>query len=503
MAIRLLERPGLSVVLIDSAGAWGRGLAYSTTCDRHLLNVRSGRMSYRPEAPDHFVRWLKARGRPADPQGFARRSDYGAYVAEGLAEAEARAPLRLRRIKAEVTAVETGCDGVMITLKEGTRLPAEAAVLALGNPPPAALGLGLDALGDAYVADPWAPDALSGISQEGDVLLIGTGLTAIDVLLALEARGWRGRATALSRHGLLPRPHARAAEPVSDQPPPTGRLSERLNVVRRRARAGSWTTVMDELRPHGQTLWRQADTSERARFLRHLRPWWDVHRHRMAPEIAQAVDGWRADGRLEVAAGRLQAFTPEAGGVRVQWRPRGERGSGSLTVRHVVNCTGPQTHPARAHAPLLRRLTETGAVRPDGFGLGVDADEEGRVIRADGAAHPRLWILGPPAKAALWEVVAAPEIRVQAVEIADRLHAAFASRGVVDDLFLKHPREIGESYAAHMSTALTVGGQMIAAGVACVIHGVAPALFTKTASTTIFSLHARITSGRRGETTRQ
>ena len=496
LAVRLLERPGLNVTLIDRAGAFGRGLAYSTTCDRHLLNVRAGRMSLRAEAPDHFVRWLERRGLPADPQGFARRSDYGAYVGEALAAAEERAPGRLRRVVAEVAALTPGGDGVALTLDDGTTLCADAAVLALGNPPPASLGLGLDQLDEAYVADPWAHDALAGIGADDAVLLIGTGLTAVDVLLALETRGWRGRATALSRHGLLPRAHTARAEHVDGASPPGGAPSQRLGVVRRWARERPWPEVMDRLRPHGQAMWAEADAVERARFLRHLRAWWDVHRHRMAPQIAEAVERWRGEGRLQVVAGRLQTVERHGEAVEVGWRPRRALQAETLRVRWVVNCTGPQTHPARADSPLLRGLSAQGVLRADAFGLGVDADAEGRVFDGRGALHDRLFAIGPLAKGALWEVVAAPEIRVQAEELAARLHARFSPRGALDRVFLSHPRDVGESYFEHMATAFGVGGRMIAGGAACLVHGVAPALFGTTGSRTIRALHARI-SGRK------
>ena len=238
---------------------------------------------------------------------------------------------------------------------------------------------------------------------------------------------------------------------------------------------------------------------ERARFLRHLRAWWDVHRHRMAPQIAESVERWRSEGRLQVVAGRLQAVEHHGEDVEVRWRPRGAGEAQTLRVRWVVNCTGPQTHPAKAASPLLRALAAQGVLRADAFGLGVDADADGRVFDSRGALHDRLFAMGPLAKGALWEVVAAPEIRVQAEDLAARLHARFAPRGAFDRVFFRHPRHVGESYLEHMATAFGVGGRMIAGGMACLVHGVAPALFGTTGSRTIRALHARI-SGRTPDT---
>ena len=497
LAIQLLNRGGGPVALIERSGVFGPGLAYGTRCERHLLNVRSGRMSLFPDAPDHFTGWLAEKGLNADPEGFARRADYGRYVAACLAEAQGRAPGRLSLHRAEAAEVRTEADGAAVVLADGRSLPAAEVVLANGNPPPGRLGLpGLDALGDRYAPDPWAPGMLDGVGRDEDVFLVGTGLTAVDVLLALDAAGWRGRAVAVSRRGLLPRTHGHKAE-TAEGGTPSGPLSLQLAEVRRRARDASWTGVMEGLRPHGQAMWREASPGERRRFLRHLRPWWDVHRHRMAPEIGATIDRLGKEERLLAAAGRLAEVQAEGDGLAVSWRPRGRGEVVRTPAGRLINCTGPEGDPSRAGDPVLDALLARGAARIDPLRLGLDVDADGRVLDSQGRPQRRLWAMGPLTRGALWEVVAVPEIRQQAAELAARLAPAVVKAKAGRRSVSAHLDEVGEGYFEHMAVALPFGARMLGAGVACMVHAVAPWLFTQTASRAVTRLHAEMMARRR------
>jgi len=421
LAVRLLEAdPGVEVVLIERSGVFGRGLAYSTPYQSHLLNVRSGRMSWRSDDPGHFVRWLEAAGLDdPDPEGFARRATYGRYLQDLLDEAAARAGGRLSRVEGEAVAVRMAGERATAVLADGTRIEADRVVIATGNPPPDAPPGA--AAASRRIDDPWAPGALASIGLDEDVALVGTGLTAIDVLLALQERGWRGRATALSRRGLLPRPHDRGQRHVEADPPPRASLSLGLRAFRREARTAPWGELMDRLRPHGQALWARLDGRERRRFLEHLRAWWDVHRHRTAPRIGEAVSAMVEEGRLSVAAGRIRSVVEEADGLTVVWRPRGAARDSSLRAGRLVTCTGPLADPARSTDRLTADLLGAGLARPDPLRLGLDVDERCRLIGRDGAANERLYALGPPTRGRFWEIVAVPDIRDQAARLAAEL----------------------------------------------------------------------------------
>lgn len=401
LAVRLAER-GLASVLIDPSARPGRGVAYGTGEDCHLLNVRSARMSARAGDPDHFVRWLQIHAPElADPDGFAPRRLFGTYIEHQLARAPAG---RITHVRGTASAISP--DGISVG---DQHIDADHVVLATGNPTPDGAGAAPDV---RVIVDPWAPGALDNIQPADKVFLLGTGLTMIDMVLALSQRGWRGAALAVSRRGLLPRPHDDAQPEVQPGAPADGHLSARLRQARARAGQIGWGTMMDELRPLNADLWRGLSAAQRARFLRHLRPWWDVHRHRIAPAI------WERFGRADVrvASGRLVSIevdndAPNDAGLAIRWRPRGEAAGTLWRGQWMIDCTGPGFDPARSSDPLVRSLIERGLARPAPLGLGLDVTPEGAVIGADGIASARLWALGPPARAALWETVAVPDIR--------------------------------------------------------------------------------------------
>lgn len=415
LAARLAER-GQTSVLIERGAAFGPGVAYSATLDAHRLNVRTERMSALAERPGDFADWLKAHHPDhADPNGFAPRRLYGLYIRARLDAVEAAHPGLIQRAKGEAVAVE----GQSVVLSDGRRIAGRAVVLATGNPAPRSIPT---TQSPRILSDPWAPGVLDRIQPEDAVLILGSGLTMVDVVLALQAQGWRGQATAVSRRGLLPRAHGAHHDAAVTLPPEalTGALSQRLASARRLAREHGWRRVMEGYRPITAELWRTATTAERARFLRHLRPWWDVHRHRIAPEIASALDALIAGGRLSVIAGRVAAteVSPDAVTLSVHSPRRAMR---PLTVQWLIDCTGPG-HDA-ATTPLSAALIAEGRARLDPLKLGLDLDDAGHVMHADGTPDPDLYVLGPPARAALWETIAVPDIR----QLIERMSQALAT----------------------------------------------------------------------------
>jgi uncharacterized NAD(P)/FAD-binding protein YdhS len=431
LAAQLLARTDARVTLVERSGAFGRGLAYGTGGEAYLLNVRSNRMSAFADEPDHFVRWL-AENAPedAEPQGFARRSVYGAYLSDVLRQAVAKAPGRLLRRAGEVIALTDAGERVSARLNDGAELFGDVAVVAIGNfaPNSPAETAGL-AGSSRYIDNPWLAGALDPIRRSDDLILLGSGLTSADVLLDLDLRGWRGHATMLSRRGLIPHAHDERQDPVSGPPPAPAPLSQRLKAFRAEARRTPWSRLMDELRPHGQTLWLGLDDVERRRFLRHLRPWWDIHRHRLAPEAATRLDRIRARGRLTTQAARVLSAGRQGDQVLVKIRPRGETAAETLSAQWVVNCTGPQTDLSRVEDPLITALLASGAARLDALNLGLDVEGDMRLRDADGRSQPRLFALGPVTRGAFWEIVAVPDIRLQARALAD----ALGTRGNLQD----------------------------------------------------------------------
>lgn len=417
LAVRLAGS-GIASTLINRSPDFGRGVAYATPFDGHLLNVRTSRMSAVEARPDDFLDWLRERHPAcADPDGFAPRRLFGLYVRDRLAAAEAAHPGLIDCLVGTVVAV--GSDGVR--LADGRVVTADVVVLATGNPAPRTAAGGAD--NDSVLRDPWAPGALARIAAGDDILIVGTGLTMVDMLLQLTAAGWRGRATALSRRGLLPRAHPIQHDTPAAPTPGmvTGPASQRLGEGRRLARTGGWQAVMDGLRPVTADLWRDADPAVRSRLLRHLRPWWDVHRHRLAPTVAAAIDALLAGERLRVVAGRVRQIDAGPAGVTLHWSARGANTGAPFEGRWLIDCTGPGHDPVRD--PLTGPLISSGRARLDALGLGLDLDGDGRVLSADGTPNSRLFVLGPPARAAFWETIAVPDIRQRVEAVAAALTA--------------------------------------------------------------------------------
>lgn len=409
LAIHLLREGAAHVTLIERSRTPGRGVAYSTVQPEHLLNVPARRMSAYPEAPDHFADWYAKRGGTAE--SFAPRMAYGDYVVEQLAAAGPGIGI----VRGEVVDVE----GTALILGDGRRIEADAVVLAPGNLPPATpRGIDAEALGTLWLGDPWSAPIAEGLGTDDAIFLIGTGLTAIDAALTLEASGFRGRILALSRRGLAPRAHGLREPMCAPQEALPSNGVGLLRFVRRRARAIGWRSAVHELRTVTQGIWAAASLDERRRFLRHLRPWWDVHRHKIAPDVAATIARMEEEGRLRFAAGRIVSIAP---GGEVRWRPRGAEAAEALQVARVVNCTGPELDIVRAGEPLFDALLARGRIRPDPLRIGIDVDEHCRAVSADGVATDDLYVVGPVTRGTFWESVAVPDIRSQAQAVARQI----------------------------------------------------------------------------------
>ncbi len=447
LAINLLRRATspLRIVLIERKPPFGGGVAYGTKSPDHLLNVPANKMGIFPEEPEHFVRWLREHreeeGVPEtfDENGFLPRRLYGAYVSARLNEAEAEAgdEVELTRVEAEVIDLEERSGGgAVLRFADGNDLAADQVVLALGNLPgayPIPRPLAIYRSG-RYVHVPWRADALGGIGPNDDVLLVGQGLTATDLIVELDRRGHRGTIHALSRRGARPQVH----QPVDAYPsfidegglPATAReLVRRVRLeVRAAARRGiDWRGVVDSLRPHSAAIWQGFSGEERSAFLRYVRPIWEGHRHRIAPQLAEVLVRMEDEGRLKYHAGRLQTLDVDAAGVDAMFRRRGSIQHVALRVAKVINCTGPRTDYSKYQHPLFIHLLARGLIDHDPLALGINARPTGEVLRYRGDEVGWLFTLGAPLKGVLWETTAVREIREQAQALAERLLASEVS----------------------------------------------------------------------------
>lgn len=424
LAINLLRHGDARVTLIERRGdRLGRGLAYGAAHGDHILNVRAANMSALPDQPAHFAQWLKAREGGQDAS-FATRRTYGRYLRALLDDARGNAGDRLELVEDEAIDIILSDSGASISLRSGARVDADIVVIAPGNLPPHDLPAFAGLSHTAYVNDPWAADIAEGLGRGDAVLLLGSGLTAVDCALSIETAGFSGRIVTVSRRGLMPHAHAPVTAAPPSQERPAGPASALVRSVRARADAIGWRAAVDELRPFTQDIWRAASAVERARFLRHLRPYWDVHRHRIAPAVAERIAAMRAAGRLDVRAAKVVSARVQDDHIEVEIRQRGSARVEPLRFARVVNCTGPLGDLGRAQDPLLRALVRAGAIRADPLAIGIDVDRQCRAIDASGRPQGRLRVVGPMTRGAHWEIVAVPDIRRQVWTLAREISHA-------------------------------------------------------------------------------
>ncbi len=417
-----LHRAGIPVGLVERSGDFGPGLAYGPRMQPcHLLNTPAGRMSADPDDPDHFTRWLAAHTPGSHGGSFAPRTVFGTYLRTLVAASGAAC------IRGDVVEISGSADAWHLDLADGQRLSATQVVLAQGNLPPSRLpGFAAEVLAHpAYVGQPFAADwpRLAGV---GPVLLIGTGLTACDVALSLHAAGHRGPIVAVSRRGLVPQAHRPAARLVQHPVAPAeawpatarGLLRELRKQVDQAAAAGiDWREVITSLRPISPALWRRLPVQERERFLRHLRPYWDSHRHRAAPATAAAVAELIAENQLQIQ--RMRVVGAAVAGDQLAVRFQHGRDVVEDRYAAVINCTGPASDPASD--PMLARLLAQGLVTADPLGLGLATTDAGQCLGPTGIPVPGLYVVGPLRRATAWEATAVHELAGQAADMARTL----------------------------------------------------------------------------------
>ncbi len=410
-------------------------------------------MSCWPEAPNHFLEWARERQAqgsgclallpPVRADSFLPRAIYGEYLAQQLAQARMEAPRGVTFNVITQEAVDLHHNGrqALVLLQNGQVVFADQVVLALGVLPseyPVQKPLKFFS-SQRYVHFAWNRDRWRGLEPDDEVLLVGQGLTSIDLALELADRDHRGRIHLLSRRGFRPKEHRweppwRAFVDAKNLP---ATVREAIRVVRANIKAAEasgagfgWRSVLDSLRPVTPAIWQNWPMAERARFLRHLRPIWEAHRHRVCPEVGAWMQDLANSGRVHFLAGRIRNIVEESGVARVEYRDRRSQQIRELRVAKVVNCTGPLTDYTKYQHPLLVSLLAQGIITHDPLALGVEATADGMVKGFDHRPLPWLHTLGALLQGVLWETVAIPEIRGQAARLAEVLAATVPAASV-------------------------------------------------------------------------
>jgi uncharacterized NAD(P)/FAD-binding protein YdhS/uncharacterized membrane protein YoaK (UPF0700 family)/predicted metal-dependent enzyme (double-stranded beta helix superfamily) len=442
VAARLLRKTAQSgapihLVIVDRQTSIAEGAAYRTPDSRHLLNVPASGMSAWPDRPDDFLEWARHRDSSAGPYTFLQRQAYGEYLRATLfgaiEQAGMQTSIEIRREEAD--AIERGENGWRVRCRESQSIEADVVVLATGHRPPVdPLKQRWSGSRARYIEDPWSSLALSSIEADESVCLLGTGLTAIDVLQCLIRSARTAPVVALSRRGLLPAAHAPASLPPIDSlgwlgpllragtGVTTRVLAHRIRgAVRAAESAGQdWRQVIDGLRPHISKIWTALPPQERNRFLRHARVFWEVARHRMAPAVAEEVSEAASAGIFSTAGARVLAARGALDGVTLTVRRRSESVPDVLEFDWVVNCTGPGSGQQLGLSSTIEGLIDAGYLEKDTLGLGVRSTPIGRAL-AGGRVIEDLFVIGSLRKADAWESTAVPELRLQAALAADAI----------------------------------------------------------------------------------
>ena len=419
----------LTVTLVEKRAEVGRGVAYFTADPNHLLNVRAANMSAFADQPDHFWRWLCAqekngslRYRYADSFRFVPRNIYGEYIGSLLSAfligGEPTGSLHV--IRGECVSIEQLGSGVTIALADGSRVHGEIAVLATGHD--------TSPLCDDFCIEPWTAPAEVGITPDSRILILGTGLTMVDYVLSLVLGGHKAPIIAMSRHGLRPQGHRPAQpSPIDCATIPFGAGVVDLfrwlrgTIDTHTADGGDWRSIIDGIRPFTQQIWQSLSVRQRRSFLEHARSWWEVYRHRMAPEVENRIDGAIASGRLTLLAAKLMAIEPGVASAVVRYRRRGQSAIETIETDKIVDCRHIGRVPLKVTNPAVRSLFDAGLARLDPLSIGIDVTPECAVIDRFGVPSERLFAVGPLTRAGFWEIVAVPDIRVQCAALANHL----------------------------------------------------------------------------------
>ena len=444
----------LSIEWFESGESLGTGVAYGTKDSIHLLNVRAERMGALAGQPENFVRWLQTEegksisericsGVALSADQFAPRALYGEYmkhiVKESLAEAKEKdIKVRISHSKViDATLYEAQSQQLMLSIERSglqQEVLVDAVVLATGNLPPRNFHFQTGLVGEKtrYVEDVWNPpegnafpDRLNELSADSTIVVIGSGLTMVDTVLTLRSRGYKGTITAISRNGLLPASHAHSKPypawewvlaPQFAPKTASQLLSKLRQEIKRAEKQGyDWRSVVDSLRPVTQTLWKQLNTSEKRKFLSRLFTLWNIHRHRMSPDIYEKLRDMQQSGSLTIIAGKIYYVGSDKDGLTVAYRKRGTNRIDTLRPTLVLNCTGTEYDIAASDHTLLKNLRDRELITVGPLRAGVEIPASGT---AKGKASEAIFPVGTLMVGELLECTAVPELREQAAQTA-------------------------------------------------------------------------------------
>ena len=440
LAIHLarLGQSGLKVIVIEPRAQLAQGVAYGTVDPAHRINVPAARMQLSAAEEGDFDRWLRAEGGLiqddkalwTDGSLYPQRGRFAAYIVDKLAAALETSPVQVTHVQDYAVALQNA----EVLTASGDRYRADEVVLAISHPPPAVPRQLQQVPQDhpGLIANPWRTDALIGVEKSARVAIIGSGLTMSDVVASLDRQGHRGPVLAFSRRGLLPRPNLTGESPprqLDYRRPQADSARAWLRRVRQEVALAAkeglpWQGVLDDIRLNGQQIWQRLSLKEQRRFLCHLRPWWDVHRYRIAPQVSEVLSLLQQNGRLKVLAASLKQVEVDKETLILTVKARGKAATETLRVDKLIVTTGPAHGALLNSDALLKQLAAEGAIQPDPLALGIWVDDHSRAIDRQGKSNDRLYVAGPAARGRFGELMGLPQVAQHAESLAQQLLGA-------------------------------------------------------------------------------
>ena len=428
----------LKIVLINKEYPLAKGIAYSTFNSHHVLNVPAAKMSAFPDEPDNFIDWVKSRKEYFDfvdddlPDTFLPRVIYGKYLEELVEKTLTDLPenVTVQLLEDEAIDIIPEDSGAEIRFLNSESLKADKIVLALGNYVPDNPRI-KDASffrSDKYFQNPWDKSAIEGLTDNQNVLIIGTGLTMVDNVLSLTDKGFKGKIYSVSTNGYFPLSHKKR-KPYTDilnELHPPYEISKLYSIFRKHikivlSKGITGEAVVDAIRPKTQEIWLSLTLKDKLRFMSHLRHLWGVARHRLPKNIYLKMQSLISEGKLEIIGGRLREIKEISDHIYVILQKKGSAEMKELIVSRVINCTGPNTDIAKIDQQIYINLLKRGLIIQDEMNLGINSLPDGTIIQKDNSLSLFLFTLGSALKGILWESTAVPELRVQAKNLAGEL----------------------------------------------------------------------------------
>lgn len=435
-AIQLLQKltvPAQIYLIEKREEAVCRGTAYSSQLVYEPLNVQAGRMSIFNQLPDSFYDWVKENKQAESDteitkDSFVSRRWFGEYLCFQFEKAK-------RETKEVSVEIINACchqigfqfseNAYFLQFENAESILADYVVFATGNETPSDIFSEeqQQVLGSRYISNPWHNNPFEGLKPDEDILFLGTGLTTIDHLVSLKKQNHQGAIFCFSRNGYLPLPHAPIQhytfEPGNDTGGVTFTFATlKRNIQKAAAQNVDWQNVIDAMRPYTSQFWRKLSTEHKKYFLKRLRTYWEIHRHRMPQASGDAIAAMQQSGQLKIGAGTFTRVEVQNNKVLFHYYSKADRQPQYFAVDRIINCTGPSNDYYQTDNTLFKQLLQEGFMKQDDLKLGIATGVRGEIIQRNGVILHNAFAVGPVRKAEEWESTAMREIRTQAENVA-------------------------------------------------------------------------------------